>query len=210
MRVQRGNLMQTSRVAKRAEVLNLVSLGIFNPVTDRDKILGYLEFGMVDDLYNEAEQDKKQAKKEQADWEEGRFERDLNKAVRDFYNHKVHIDEHNRWRKTKRYEALPPDLQEIIDMHVEAHRLRDEMAAMRAAGGSLPMASDSSASAGAPLPDGAEGEEQGQVGAEPPMGGEQDAGMQAGDMPQGMGETGGQGMARNPQMMQGTGEVPRL
>lgn len=122
VRVQRGNLMQTNKVAKRAEVLNFVNLGLLDKVRDKDKIFRYLEFGMVDDLYNEAEQDKKQAKVEQINWENGEFPTDPAKAVRDFFNHAVHVEEHNRWRKSKRYEELDPGSQQIIDMHVQIHQ----------------------------------------------------------------------------------------
>lgn len=41
--------------------------------------------------------------------------------VRDFYDHEVHIQVHNRFRKTQEYDDLPPELQAIIDQHVEEH-----------------------------------------------------------------------------------------
>lgn len=41
--------------------------------------------------------------------------------VRDFYDHEVHIQVHNRFRKTQEYDDLPPELQAIIDQHVAEH-----------------------------------------------------------------------------------------
>lgn len=123
VRVERGSLMATSRVARRAEIMNLVNMGVLDRVRDRDKILQMFEFGMIDDLYNEVEQDTRQAKKEQANWEAGQIETNPGKAVREFFNHAVHIAEHNRWRKTDKYEALDPVRQNLIDMHVMAHEM---------------------------------------------------------------------------------------
>lgn len=41
--------------------------------------------------------------------------------VRDFYDHQVHIDAHNRYRKGDDYDNLPPELQGIVDQHVAEH-----------------------------------------------------------------------------------------
>jgi hypothetical protein len=41
--------------------------------------------------------------------------------VRDFYDHETHIQVHNRFRKTQEYDELSPELQAIIDQHVDEH-----------------------------------------------------------------------------------------
>ncbi|WP_343206910.1 portal protein [Brevibacillus brevis] len=41
--------------------------------------------------------------------------------VRDFYDHVVHIEEHNIFRKSEEYEQLPPNVQRFIDEHVQEH-----------------------------------------------------------------------------------------
>lgn len=41
--------------------------------------------------------------------------------VRDFYDHQTHIEMHNRYRLTDDYDNLPPELQMIVDMHVQEH-----------------------------------------------------------------------------------------
>lgn len=40
-------------------------------------------------------------------------------------NHEMHIEIHNRFRKSQGYEMLPPEIQEIVDEHVQQHE--DEM-----------------------------------------------------------------------------------
>jgi hypothetical protein len=41
--------------------------------------------------------------------------------VRDFYDHEVHLIQHNNFRKTTTYEELPEPIQRFIDMHVAEH-----------------------------------------------------------------------------------------
>lgn len=41
--------------------------------------------------------------------------------VRDFYDHVVHIEEHNTFRKSNAYEDLPPNIQRFVDEHVREH-----------------------------------------------------------------------------------------
>lgn len=41
--------------------------------------------------------------------------------VRDFYDHDVHMYQHNNFRKSSDYEELPPILQSFIDMHFAEH-----------------------------------------------------------------------------------------
>jgi hypothetical protein len=42
-------------------------------------------------------------------------------VVRDFYDHQTHIEMHNRYRLTEEYDNLPPELQMLVDMHVQEH-----------------------------------------------------------------------------------------
>jgi hypothetical protein len=41
--------------------------------------------------------------------------------VRDFYDHEIHIYNHNMFRKSTAYEELPPPIQAIVDAHVAEH-----------------------------------------------------------------------------------------
>jgi hypothetical protein len=53
----------------------------------------------------------------------------------DFDNHQTHIARHNVFRKSKRYETMPPELRAIMDKHVEAHEtIAAEDAARRCPG----------------------------------------------------------------------------
>lgn len=41
--------------------------------------------------------------------------------VRDFYDHDIHIYNHNMFRKSSEYEELPPEMQAFVDAHVQEH-----------------------------------------------------------------------------------------
>lgn len=41
--------------------------------------------------------------------------------VREFYDHEIHLECHNRFRLSDLYDNLPPELQMIVDMHCEEH-----------------------------------------------------------------------------------------
>ncbi len=117
VRIQEGSMFQQSRAAKQEWIFNLIGSGVLNPVQDKQIILKMLELGTVDELYDEENLDINQAQKEQQRWEKG----DPSPIVRDFFNHTIHIMEHNKFRKTEAYEELHPELQMVIDQHVEEH-----------------------------------------------------------------------------------------
>ncbi|AFU12940.1 Phage protein [Bacillus thuringiensis MC28] len=41
--------------------------------------------------------------------------------VRDFYDHDVHVYIHNSFRKSSLYDELPPEVQQLVDEHVQQH-----------------------------------------------------------------------------------------
>ncbi|WP_406622092.1 hypothetical protein V6946_18700 [Bacillus sp. PPSBB_2] len=41
--------------------------------------------------------------------------------VRDFYDHEVHVYIHNAFRKSSLYDELPPEVQQLVDDHVQQH-----------------------------------------------------------------------------------------
>lgn len=41
--------------------------------------------------------------------------------VRDFYDHEVHVYAHNSFRKSSMYDELPPEVQKLVDDHVNEH-----------------------------------------------------------------------------------------
>lgn len=119
VRVNEGTMYQTSKAAMQDFVIKMVQYGLLLPTNERDRqlIMKVLEFGTIDSVYSEVEQDAEQAEAENAKFERG----DLTPDVRDFYNHESHIKAHNKLRKTESYKQLPTAVQSAVDAHVNAH-----------------------------------------------------------------------------------------
>lgn len=117
VRLQEGSMFQQSRAAKQDFIFQLLSNGVLNPQVDRDLILKMLELGITDEMYTESNLDQNQAHSEELMWNKG----DTNTITRDFFNHQIHIIEHNKYRKREDYKKLQPDMQSFIDNHVMEH-----------------------------------------------------------------------------------------
>lgn len=119
VRVNEGTMYQTSKAAMQDFVIKMVQYGLLLPTNERDRqlIMKVLEFGIIDDVYSEIEQDAAQAQTENDKFRQG----DISPDVRDFYNHEAHVKEHNKFRKSEEYTQLPPGLKMAIDAHVDAH-----------------------------------------------------------------------------------------
>lgn len=117
VRVQAGSSIPTTKAAKQQWITNLVELGVLNPIEDKELIIKMLDTGFTDNMYDDFAIDVNQALSEQDKWKKG----DISPVVRDFYEHPIHIREHNKFRKSDEYEQLPPELQQIIDQHVIEH-----------------------------------------------------------------------------------------
>jgi hypothetical protein len=118
VRVQEGSMFATNKSAKQQYVFDLIANSVLNPQTDRSLILKMLEMGMTDYMYDDIQIDINQAADEQTKWTMG----DMSPLTRDFFNHQVHINEHNKFRKQGQYTELPPEIQQIIDAHVVEHQ----------------------------------------------------------------------------------------
>jgi hypothetical protein len=69
----------------------------------------------------------------------------------DFDDHALHIEEHNRFRMSERYESLPQAVRNIVDDHVQAHETKAaEEAALQQAKASVHPALAAAAQAGQP------------------------------------------------------------
>jgi len=117
IRFDEMSLTQLTKAGKQQHVMELVTAGVLNPQMDRDLIIRMLELGITDELYDGLEIDVQQALNENAKWTKG----ELDTITRDFFNHEVHVAQHNKFRKGDEYTQLPPEAQMLIDMHVQEH-----------------------------------------------------------------------------------------
>lgn len=117
VRIQESSMLQESRVAKEERIFGLVDKGILNVERDRELILKMLELGTTDLIYNEYAVDINKAHTEEYKWKKG----DINTITEDFFNHELHILEHNKFRKTGEYEELDDSIKQYIAQHIQEH-----------------------------------------------------------------------------------------
>lgn len=111
-RVVPGSGVPQSRAARKAELLELVKMGLVPP----QKALAYLDMPELGKLYDELQVDIKQAQRENLKMSTGTEAHvDLN------HDHRIHIDEHDIFTKLQEYEALDPQLQQLFRIHTYNH-----------------------------------------------------------------------------------------
>lgn len=118
--VEPGSAMPRSKVAQQAMVLDMLHEGFFtDPNTGRPdfaKALRYMEFGSVDDIYEDVTLDVNQARRENERMKQGEMV-----VPENWHNHQTHIYEHNRIRKTAEYEIADPAVKQAYTAHIDAH-----------------------------------------------------------------------------------------
>lgn len=125
------DLAQTPAQRKQ-QVMNLLQLGLFNdPDTGRmdrstrAKVMEMLNYGNWEDGNDIDQMHISKAMRENIDVQNGQM---IN--VRDFDNHNIHIEEHNKFRLSSEYEDLGrerPDLADYFDQHVQIHEQAIQM-----------------------------------------------------------------------------------
>jgi hypothetical protein len=113
-KVQAGSSLPQSRVAKQEFIISLWEQRI---IQDPKVVLKLLEFGDVEGIYDDIDLDTSQAQRENELMKQGQYE-----EPEDFENHEVHIYEHNKFRKTEEYDALPDEIKQLFAQHVAVHQ----------------------------------------------------------------------------------------
>ncbi len=166
IRVESGSALPTSKAARQALITEWMKMGFIPP----EDGLRVLEMGMLKQYYNTIKIDENAAQREnlmmkriteemlqqlEAAWNEGAMAGDLDKTdpttgqplmvppmvpVNAWDNHAVHIEIHNRFRKSQAFQLLPEvvkaEFQKHISMHEQAiqQQLMQQMQAQLAAG----------------------------------------------------------------------------
>lgn len=114
IRVEAGSALPTSKAAKQAFIMDLMKMGFVEP----QEGLQVLEIGGISKLYDKLQTDVRQAQRENLRMQNGQ---PLQPNTWD--NHAIHIESHNRFRKSQAFEALPPEAQAIFEAHVMLHQV---------------------------------------------------------------------------------------
>lgn len=120
--VQAGSAMPRSRAAKQAamtELMNLViQYGVQVDQRSLRKFFQEYEVGGLERLFADIDVDENQVNRENRVMSMGQ---NLNINA-SYDNHGFHIDGHNEFRKSARFEALPEQVKMIFEAHVQQHQ----------------------------------------------------------------------------------------
>ena len=147
IRVESGSALPTSKAARQALVTEWMKMGFIEP----EDGLRVLEMGMLKQYYNTIKIDENAAQREnlmmkkiteemaqqyEDQWNQGAMNGDMDKVdpntgeplqvppvmnVNDWDNHAVHVEVHNRFRKSQAYQALPDVVKAEFQKHVSIH-----------------------------------------------------------------------------------------
>jgi len=117
--VIRGSTAPQSLAVKRNEIMNIYQQGLLgdqmNPEV-KQKVLRSLEFGDVTGVWEDQSIDMAQIKRSLHEIEMG-----IAPEVNELDNHALHIQEKNKYRKSEKFNSLPPNEQALLIADIEAH-----------------------------------------------------------------------------------------
>jgi hypothetical protein len=143
IRIEGGSALPTSRAAKQAFIMDLMKMGFIDPA----KGLEVMEIGGLQKIYESVQQDVRQSQREnlkmaavtgdlmmQYAQEQSMKPPQLDKTtgmplppplivpVNTWDNHQMHIEIHNRYRKSQAYDMLTEESKALFESHVNAHQ----------------------------------------------------------------------------------------
>lgn len=117
--VIRGSTLPGSKTLRRQEILNTYSQGLLGDPNDpkvREKVLGMIEFGDTQGMWEDYGLDMSQIKRGIDMLESGELP-----PISEFDNHALWVQELNRYRKGDKFESLEPGKREAFMSCIEAH-----------------------------------------------------------------------------------------
>lgn len=127
IRVEAGSALPQSKAARTALLMDLMQMGFVDPA----KGLQVLEIGGIQKLTEQLEVDRKQAQRENlkmSAFTDELLEQAMQTqpdilpvSVNTWDNHKVHVETHNNYRKSQKFENLPDSVKALFEAHVTQH-----------------------------------------------------------------------------------------
>jgi hypothetical protein len=120
VRVEVGSSLQVSKAAKTALIMDLIKNGVIKP----EDGLRRMEFGGVEKLYEDIEVDRRAAQRENLKLAQGMplsATPETAFAPNTWDNHGIHVEEHNKFRKTQEFEVLDDSIKMAFEAHVQLH-----------------------------------------------------------------------------------------
>lgn len=113
-RVEPGSMAPKSRAARQALVLELMKGGYIKP----EDGLQYLHLVETNRLWEDTQLDSRQVQRENM-----MFKKGGDVSIHSYDNHALHVLYHERWMKTQDYELMNPEVKQLVEAHLQAHKL---------------------------------------------------------------------------------------
>lgn len=147
IKMEAGSSMPTSKAAKQALIMDLMKMGFIDP----QKGLEVMDMGGINKIYEQVQTDQRQVQRENLKMSKvtaellQQFEMQQQEAmqaqmvsqpldpsvpppamplmvpVNTWDNHKIHIEQHNNYRKGQAFENLAPEVKALFESHVMQH-----------------------------------------------------------------------------------------
>jgi hypothetical protein len=136
VRIQGENIIAAHKEVQKENAMEMYGQGLFgdpNSPETKKRVLKIMEFGSPAEVFDEYNQDAKNAKRENENfcsWDPKNLVQQQDPKTRvmiwtqptyDFDDHMVHLASHNRFRKSPRYRSLTIAQRRGIDLHCELH-----------------------------------------------------------------------------------------
>lgn len=113
VRVEAGSALSHSKAARQAVIMDLMKNGLIDPMMGLQR----MEIGGVEKLYEDMLVDKRQAQRENLRLAAGEAF-----PPNSYDNHEIHVQCHDRFRKSQQFELLPQEIKDVFEQHVQLHR----------------------------------------------------------------------------------------
>jgi hypothetical protein len=135
VRVEAGSALSFSKAARQAVIMDLMKNGMIDPQVGLQR----MEIGGVEKLYEDLQMDRRHAQRENLRLAQGQPitppdpnaaqdpNQDQNQQLALAYspntydNHTIHMEQHNKYRKSQQFELLPQAIKAAFDLHVQLH-----------------------------------------------------------------------------------------
>lgn len=120
--VVRGSTIPTSKAMRRQEILNLYGQGLLGNPQDpavKEKILGFLEYGDIAEVYEDEAIKKAQVQRTIKQLEVGDIP-----VVNKLDPHDLHVIMKNNYRMSDKWDLLRPEIQQLFIADIDAHLMQ--------------------------------------------------------------------------------------
>lgn len=135
VRVESGSALSYSKAARQAVIMDLMKNGMLDPQVGLQR----MEIGGIEKLYEDMQTDRRHAQREnmrlaagqpitapdpnavQDPTQDPNLQLQMAYSPNSYDNHQVHLEQHNKYRKSQQFELLPQPTKQAFELHCQLH-----------------------------------------------------------------------------------------